>query len=83
MKFRVELVWTDNEENDASSIFLTSDDASVRRQENRRCVVLLAVRPHQLHPEFHASFLPAALDLSLERNERAGNAARTGSYAAR
>ena len=25
MKFRVELVWTDNEENDASSIFLTSD----------------------------------------------------------
>ena len=25
MKFRVELVWTDNEENDTSSIFLTSD----------------------------------------------------------
>jgi hypothetical protein len=25
VKFRVELVWTDNEENDASSIFLTSD----------------------------------------------------------
>ena len=25
MKFRVELVWTDNEENDVSSIFLTSD----------------------------------------------------------
>ena len=25
MKFRVELVWTDNEENAASSIFLTSD----------------------------------------------------------
>ena len=25
MKFRVELVWTDSEENDASSIFLTSD----------------------------------------------------------
>ena len=25
MKFRVELVWTDNKENDASSIFLTSD----------------------------------------------------------
>ena len=25
MKFRVELVWTDHEENDASSIFLTSD----------------------------------------------------------
>jgi hypothetical protein len=25
VKFRVELVWTDSEENDASSIFLTSD----------------------------------------------------------
>ena len=25
MKFRVELVWTDNEENAPSSIFLTSD----------------------------------------------------------
>jgi hypothetical protein len=25
VKFRVELVWTDNEEYDASSIFLTSD----------------------------------------------------------
>jgi hypothetical protein len=25
VKFRVELVWTDNEENDASSIFLTAD----------------------------------------------------------
>jgi hypothetical protein len=25
VKFRVELVWTDNEENAASSIFLTSD----------------------------------------------------------
>jgi hypothetical protein len=25
VKFRVELVWTDNKENDASSIFLTSD----------------------------------------------------------
>ena len=29
MKFRVELVWTDNEENDASSIFLTSDERVV------------------------------------------------------
>ena len=31
MKFRVELVWTDNEENDSSSIFLTSDGRVVRQ----------------------------------------------------